>query len=207
MVLSKLDLSLKRGTVIGVVGAVGTGKSTLLAAMVGELEPAKGTVESERSIAFVSQRPFVVACTVRENIEMGRAPNAELMSRVLSDSEFVHDLQLLPSGLDTEIGERGTTLSGGQQQRLCIARALFTEAHLLIMDDPLAAVDPLVGNKIFATAVKGHVARGGSAVITLSHLHLLAECDSIVHLCNGKVEEQGSHKELMAAGGECVGKH
>ena len=93
---------------------------------------------------YAPQRAFILSGTVRENILFGRPLDAARVDAVLQASAFIKDLQLLPAGMDTEIGERGTTLSGGQQQRLSVARALYGNPKLLVLDDPLSAVDSQV---------------------------------------------------------------
>jgi len=139
---------------------------------------------------------------VKDNVLMGRREDASLLARCLDDSEFAHDLTLLPSGIDTTIGEKGTTLSGGQQQRLCIARALYSEAHLLVMDDSLSSVDPIVCNKIWEKAVRAHAKRGGSVVIVLNQLHLLPQCDQVMFLKGNRMAELGPHSQLMTDDGD-----
>jgi ABC-type multidrug transport system fused ATPase/permease subunit len=108
-----------------------------------------------------------------------------------------NDLKQLPHGAGTEIGERGTTLSGGQQQRLGIARALYAAPRLLILDDPLAAVDPEVGNAIFERAVLGHARSGGGVLMVLNQIHFLSHFDHIVRLDNGKVRLGSTYVRII----------
>ena len=139
---------------------------------------------------------------VLENILFGREYNAARLRAAIDVSDFAHDLALLNDGLDSEIGSRGTTLSGGQQQRLSIARAVYGEPDLLVLDDPLSAVDPEVCGRIFTRCVLGQRARGGSVLLVCSQIHLLRCMDKILYLADGVVKESGTYAELMEADGE-----
>lgn len=199
-VLSHINLTCKQGTLTAVVGRVGCGKSSLVSSILGELLPFKGTRLTHPSIGYVPQRPVIISGTVLENLLMGRPLDKAKAEQALSASAFLHDLKNLPNGLASEIGERGTTLSGGQQQRLGIARAMYDQPQLLLLDDPLSAVDAEVCNHIFEHAVKGHIKRGGSVIMVCNQLHLLDQCDHIVVLQSGGIERQGSPMQILSNG-------
>jgi ABC-type transport system involved in cytochrome bd biosynthesis fused ATPase/permease subunit len=154
-------------------------------------------VESLGSVGYVPQQAFVLSGTVRENIVVGQSFEADWYTKVLSLSCLQPDLEMMVDGDRTEVGERGITLSGGQQQRLSIARAIYCRPSLLVADDPLAAVDSLVCNKIFANLQKLVRERQTSVVLALNQLHLLHKCDHIVFLVEGRVKAQGPYGILM----------
>ena len=201
IVLTGVSLRLKPGEIAAVVGKVGSGKSTLLSTIVGDVQCMSGVLRSAGSLGYVPQRAVIVSGSVRENILFGRAYSTELLNAALYASDFVHDVKMLADGIDTEIGERGTTLSGGQQQRLSIARAVYGKPQLLVLDDPLSAVDPEVCNRIFNRTILALKGSGQSVIIACSQVHLLPHFDHILHLQGGAVSEQGSYSELLALGG------
>ena len=137
-VLSGVGMTLKEGEVAAIIGKVGSGKSTLISTIVGDIRCISGTARSHPCLGYVPQRAVIVSGTVRENILFGRTYDPDRLNAALFASDFVHDVKMLVNGIDTEIGERGTTLSGGQQQRLSIARAVYGKPKLLVLDDPLS---------------------------------------------------------------------
>eukprot|EP00937_MAST-01D_sp_MAST-1D-sp2_P002912 g2912.t1 len=226
------------GSMVAVIGAVGSGKSSLLAAVLGDMQLTRrgggggaahvGTVASAPTVAYVPQRAWVASGTVAENVLFGHPAGAgsARFQAALRDSAFDRDVALLPDGVRTEVGERGTTLSGGQAQRLAIARALFHCAareggeggeggdrdegergcsghnRLLLLDDPLAAVDARVAKQIFERLRARCRPReaGGSGVsclMALNQLQFLPHFDHIVLLDGGRVLEEGGYEELM----------
>ena len=136
------DLAIKRGGVTAVVGGVGSGKSTLLDACLGRAALSKGSVASSQKAGYAPQQPFVASGTVLENILLGRPLDEDAFSKAVAVASLGRDLGLLPEGRDTTVGERGTTLSGGQQHRLGVARAVYGDPELLLLDASLAAVTP-----------------------------------------------------------------
>ena len=201
-VLDVSSLELKPGQLVAVVGVVGAGKSMLLDALLGG-GPAtvRGSVGmGTASVGLIEQESLVISGTVEVNVTMGRAMDPARFSWAVRCACMERDLTLLPHGAATVLGERGTTLSGGQQQRLCIARALYGAPKLLIADDPIAAVDAVVGATIFENLrkyVDGARAEGSSvlgsseenrtALVVLNQLHLLPRCDAVVFLDRGSM--------------------
>ena len=194
-------LSVRKGEIAAVVGPVGAGKTALISTLIGDLDHIAGSLYCHDAVGYVPQQAVVISGTILDNILFGRAYDARQLDAVLDAADFQYDVNAFPQGLATEIGERGTTLSGGQQQRLSIARALYGEPTLLILDDPLSAVDPEVCQRIFERAVLAFAKKGGAVLMVANQLHLLSKCNSVVYLDGGRVVEQGTYPELMAEPG------
>ena len=128
---------------------------------------------------------------------MGRPKDEDKLQSAIKGAAFASDLALMPHGLSTEVGERGTTLSGGQKQRLAIARAVYGDPSLLIIDDALAAVDGKVAREIWESTLLRRKLAGLTSIVCLNQLHFLKDADHIVFLHNGRVQGQGSLKELL----------
>eukprot|EP00929_Paragymnodinium_shiwhaense_P041923 TRINITY_DN21772_c0_g4_i1.p1 TRINITY_DN21772_c0_g4~~TRINITY_DN21772_c0_g4_i1.p1 ORF type:complete len:1292 (-),score=290.39 TRINITY_DN21772_c0_g4_i1:148-4023(-) len=199
-----------RGRLTAVCGAVGSGKSTLLLTLLGALEvesdnagSVAGRARAVRSIGWCPQKAFTISGTIRENILLGRASDDDRLARCVADASLAGDLDLLPAGLEQAVGERGTTLSGGQQARLSLARALYGSPDLLVLDDPLAAVDAAVGRSLFRALRERVKTRPESleqapgALVVLNQLDLLPNFDEIVFISEGGIEAHGTFDELM----------
>eukprot|EP01062_Namystynia_karyoxenos_P050381 TRINITY_DN3913_c0_g1_i1.p1 TRINITY_DN3913_c0_g1~~TRINITY_DN3913_c0_g1_i1.p1 ORF type:complete len:1383 (+),score=435.91 TRINITY_DN3913_c0_g1_i1:87-4151(+) len=211
--LAGLTFSIRRGERVAVVGSVGAGKSSLLAALLHIVQLREGTAEVRSApgdTGYVPQRAWIVNGTVRANVTMGRPWDRRRFDAAVDAACFRADIAILSGGELCEIGERGITLSGGQQQRLAIARALYGAPQLLLLDDPLAAVDGAVANRIFEGAVAadpmarlGEAADGGAAqprtlVMALNQLHLLPRFDRVLFVRDGTLAADGSFRELAA---------
>ena len=131
-----------------VLGAVGSGKSGLLQALIGDLQPVRGVLKTQGSMGYTPQVPFIRNATVKENIIFNLRYEEERYQQVLKQSCLLPDLEALPNGDQTEIGEKGVNLSGGQKQRISLARAVYAQPDLLLLDDPLSAVDSHVARKL-----------------------------------------------------------
>ena len=192
----------RAGDLIGVCGPVGSGKSSLCSAILGEMQGPTSTLHG--SVAYVAQSAFILNGSVRENILFGsRRPfSREDYDRAVQASALQQDLEILVSGDETEIGAKGTNLSGGQKQRISLARACYSNADVVIMDDPLAAVDSHVGRHIWDAAITGCL-RDATRILVTNQLHLLGEegVSRIVVLEKGRVCQEGSHSELMGQEG------
>jgi ATP-binding cassette, subfamily C (CFTR/MRP), member 1 len=139
--LRSLSLRISQGQLVAVVGPVGCGKSTFLNSLLGELFCTSGTVRVCGSVSYHAQQPWILNATIKENILFGLPYEEEKLAAVLAAAALGPDLEVLPVGLETEIGERGINLSGGQKARVSFARALYKEADITLLDDPLSAVD------------------------------------------------------------------
>ena len=195
-----VDLSIPRGSLTAVVGPIGSGKSSLLQGLMGEMRRTEGKVSFSGSTALCAQTPWIQNATVRENILFGQTWNEERYWAAVRDSCLEPDLELLEDGDGTEIGEKGINLSGGQKQRVNIARAVYFNADIIALDDPLSALDAGVGKALFFNAIVG--ALSGKTRILVTHaLHFLPYVDNIIVMNDGRVSEQGTYNELKAAGG------
>ena len=153
--LTGIDLTVGRNELLAVVGNVGSGKSSLLAALAGDMRKTDGEIILGASRSFCPQYAWIQNATVKENILFGKEYDRHWYQQVIEACALQPDLDMLPNGDDTEIGERGITVSGGQKQRLNIARAIYFNADMVLMDDPLSAVDAHVGRHIFDHAISG----------------------------------------------------
>ena len=144
-----INFDLKYNDLLVVVGETGVGKTTLLYAIMQENVVKKGTCQTNGTIAYVEQEPFIIQGSVKENILFGKVYKESLFFDCLKYSQLIFDIKELPNGYDTIIGARGCSISGGQKARISLARALYSEADIYLLDDPLSAVDPQVANNIF----------------------------------------------------------
>lgn len=197
--IRNLNLTIKKGELVAIVGAVGSGKSSFLSALVGEMRRGQGTVHLSGSIGFCAQVPWIMNATVRDNILFGRSYDEERYNRVIRSAALESDFDIFPDGDATLIGERGITISGGQKQRLNIARATYYEADIILLDDPLSAVDAHVGNHLFEKCISGEL-RGKTRLLVTHQLHFLPQVDRILVIKNGVIVEQGTYKELVDQG-------
>jgi ATP-binding cassette subfamily B protein len=212
-ILTNISLTIPKGMKLGIVGPIGSGKSTLLR-LIARLYPvADGAlffdgIDINRiplkplrdSIGFVPQESFLFSRTVADNIAYGREGAGEdEISYAARLSSLDDDVRRFPEGYRTLVGERGITLSGGQKQRAAIARALIKEPAILILDDPLSAVDTRTEEDILAGLASYY---GDRTVLIASHRYsALRGCDLIIVLDEGRIVEQGSHEQLLALEG------
>ncbi|KAL8625042.1 hypothetical protein ACOMHN_012051 [Nucella lapillus] len=200
-VLSNITFSLKKNQLLGVCGSVGSGKSSLIQAILGRMERMSGSVAVTGSVAYVPQQAWIMNATARDNILFSSPYHQQRYNKVVEACALQSDFDSMLSGDLTEIGERGINLSGGQKQRISMARALYSDRDLYLLDDPLSAVDIHVGRHIFSNCISGFLA-GKARVFVTHQLQYLPLCDSILFLKDGQVLEKGHHSELMDLGGE-----
>jgi ABC-type lipoprotein export system ATPase subunit len=156
----------------------------------------KGEVIMGASRAFCPQSAWIQNATVKDNILFGKEYDAEWYSKVIDSCALQPDLEMLPHGDLTEIGERGITVSGGQKQRLNIARAIYFGADIVLLDDPLSAVDAHVGRHIFDNAICG-LLKDKCRILATHQLHVLSRCDRIIWLEDGNIEAMDTFKNLI----------
>ncbi|KAL9471438.1 hypothetical protein ACSS6W_009379 [Trichoderma asperelloides] len=194
--LQDLNLQAGRNELIAVIGTVGSGKSSLLAALAGDMRKTEGDVVFGASRAFCPQYAWIQNTTLQNNITFGKEMNREWYKEVIQACALQADLDMLPNGDLTEIGERGITISGGQKQRLNIARAIYFDADIVLMDDPLSAVDAHVGRHIFDNAILG-LLKDKCRILATHQLWVLSRCDRIVWMEAGKIQAVDTFENLM----------
>lgn len=201
--LSKVELNVKRGETVMVVGSVGSGKTSIAMAVLGEIPRVKGEVEVDGSVAYVAQEAWIINATVRDNILFGSPYEEKKYKKVLTMAALIPDLAIWSAADMTEIGDRGINLSGGQKQRVSIARALYADRDIYIFDDPFSAVDSHVAQHLVENVIRGWIKKTGkTAFVITNQLQFLPAADSIVLLKGGKIAEAGSFEELQANGKE-----
>ncbi|KAF6255037.1 ABC transporter [Scenedesmus sp. NREL 46B-D3] len=189
--LAGVNFTAAPGTLTMVVGSVGSGKSSILAALIGQMERVSGTVAVGGRVAYVAQTAWIVNDSVQENVIMGEAFEASQYRVAVDVAQLLPDLEILPNGDATEIGDRGVTLSGGQKQRVSIARAVYADADVYLLDDPLSAVDSHVGRALFERCIRGVLA-GKTVVLVTNALQYLPYADNVLWMDGGRVRAQGS---------------
>ncbi|XP_011878652.1 PREDICTED: multidrug resistance-associated protein 5-like isoform X1 [Vollenhovia emeryi] len=195
-VLSDVHFGAPKGKLVGICGQVGSGKSSLLLAALGQLRITKGHILREGTCAYVSQQAWIVNGTFKENILFGEEFDAKRYYHTITICNLKEDLNMLPGGDDTEIGERGVNLSGGQKQRVALARAYYANRDIYFLDDPLSAVDAYVGSYIFEKLFL-EALRNKSVIFVTHNIQFLKRCDEIYMMSAGKIVEHGTHEELM----------
>uniref|UniRef100_A0A8C3MV25 ABC-type glutathione-S-conjugate transporter n=1 Tax=Geospiza parvula TaxID=87175 RepID=A0A8C3MV25_GEOPR len=200
--LRSIELSVPQGSLLAVVGQVGAGKSSLLAAVLGELEATEGCVTMKDTAAYVPQQAWVLNASVEDNILFGKEMDATWFNRVTEACALHPDLETFPAGQKSEIGEKGINLSGGQKQRVSLARAVYQQAAVYLLDDPLAAVDAHVGQHIFEHVLGPNgLLKDKTRVLVTHTINILPQVDNIVFLVDGMISESGSYQELLERNG------
>jgi ABC-type multidrug transport system fused ATPase/permease subunit len=194
--LGRINMDINRGELIAVIGGVGSGKTSLLSALTGDMRKTDGSVVWGGNKAVCGQYAWIQNATVKDNIIFGNQVDEEWYRIVVHACSLTADFETLPHGDATEIGERGINLSGGQKQRISLARAVYSRADILLLDDPLSAVDPYVGKFIFETAICGLLGHK-TRVLATHQMHVLSQCDRIIWMENGRVRAIDSYLHLM----------
>ncbi|KAF9129232.1 Canalicular multispecific organic anion transporter 2, partial [Linnemannia schmuckeri] len=199
--LQQVNLSIKSGSLIAIVGRVGQGKSSLLSALIGEMYKFHGYTKTVGRIAYVPQQSWILNATLRDNILFGLEYDQERYERIVAASGLDPDLAMLPAGDLTEIGERGINLSGGQKQRVSLARAAYSDADIYLLDDPLSAVDAHVDQHLWSELIGPQgLLRNKTRLLVTHGIHHLQEVDQIILLKDGRIAESGHFEDLMVAG-------
>ena len=197
--LNGISLQAPKGTLTAIVGAVGSGKSSLLQAILGEMRRVKGQVAINGTIAYVPQQAWIQNLSLKDNVLFAKPWNESLYKSVIQSCALEADLTLLSNRDETEIGENGINLSGGQKQRVSLARAVYSDAQVYLLDDPLSAVDAHVGKHIFENVIHrttGLLSKKTKVWVT-NQVSYLANVDHVIFMKDGRVLEQGAYKDLM----------
>ncbi|KAI2613941.1 P-loop containing nucleoside triphosphate hydrolase protein [Hypoxylon fragiforme] len=196
--LTNIHLSIPRGELVAVVGATGSGKTSLLRALAGQMTKTGGEVRiGARSRSVCAQTPWIQSASLKDNILFGKPLDRDLYERVVQSCALTVDIESLADGDETEIGERGISLSGGQRQRVNLARAIYADSDLILLDDPLSAVDAHVGQHLFREAICG-LLKEKTRILVTHQQHTLRGCDRIIWMDGGRIRAVGTHAALVA---------
>ncbi|KAM3966702.1 ATP-binding cassette subfamily C member 4 [Aphomia sociella] len=194
--LRNISMRLRKGKLCAIIGPVGSGKTSLLQLLLKEMPIKAGNVNVNGVVSYSCQESWLFAGTVRQNILFGLPYNAEKYKEVCRVCSLLPDFKQFPYGDLSLVGERGVSLSGGQRARINLARAVYREADIYLLDDPLSAVDANVGRQLFEGCIEGYLS--GKTVVLVTHqLHYLKAADYLVILNNGVIENTGSYPELV----------
>ena len=224
-IISNLSLTVKRGELIGVKGSVGSGKSSLFCCILGEMKPTDVQLDSTEGkplhfdyeeaeqtidpmhepfikisgrIAYCPQNSPIFSSTIRENITFYKPFDEQRYNRIVDICCLLPDFDIFTAGDKTEVGGRGVTLSGGQRARIALARALYNDADIYFLDDPLSAVDAHVGKRIWNEAIMGYLIAQGKTVIIASHqVHYFKTCDRVITIEGGVIIEDLANEKLL----------
>ncbi|KAG9508844.1 Multidrug resistance-associated protein 1, partial [Fragariocoptes setiger] len=200
--LRDINLSVKRGQFITIVGQVASGKTSLLSSLLGEMHHIRGrfNISGSLKIAYVPQQAWIQNMSIRDNILFGRPFDATRYDQVMRACALYTDILTLPAGDASEIGEKGINLSGGQKQRVSLARACYSDADIYLLDDPLSAVDSHVAKHLYEqvlSSTTGLLANKTRLLVTNS-LFVLPYVDKIVVMVDGKITETGTYNQLTS---------
>ncbi|XP_067135105.1 ATP-binding cassette sub-family C member 4-like [Centruroides vittatus] len=193
--LNEISLNVQPGELLTVIGPVGSGKTSLLMSILGEIPISSGKVTVKGKIAYASQEAWVFNETIRENILFGEEYQEEKYKKVLHMTALEKDISLFPKGDLTIVGERGVIMSGGQKGRINLARALYVDADIFLLDDPLSAVDVPVGKHIFEKCIMEYL-KEKICILVTHQVQFLNSASKVLVLCKGKCEYIGNYNEM-----------
>ncbi|XP_040885934.1 ATP-binding cassette sub-family C member 9 isoform X2 [Toxotes jaculatrix] len=200
--LSDINIRIPTGQLTMIVGQVGCGKSSLLLAMLGEMQAIDGRVywsnKNRYSVAYAAQKSWLLNATVEENITFGSPFNKQRYKAVIDACSLQPDIDLLPFGDQTEIGERGINLSGGQGQRICVARALYQNTNIVFLDDPFSALDIHLSDHLMQEGILKFLQDDKRTVVLVTHkLQYLIHADWIIAMKDGSILREGTLKDIQ----------
>ncbi|KAG0257232.1 Multidrug resistance-associated protein 1 [Actinomortierella ambigua] len=197
--LKNIHFTVQSQSLTAIVGRVGQGKTSLLSSIIGDMYKRLGTVRVSGRIAYAAQQAWIVNATVRDNIVFGMPFDQDKYDRIIYAAGLKPDIEMLPGGDQTEIGERGINLSGGQKQRISLARAAYQDADVYLLDDPLSAVDAHVDQHLWENLIGPEGLLKDKTRLLVTHgIHHLEYVDNIVVMKNGEISENGRYDDLMA---------
>uniref|UniRef100_A0A0K2UZH0 ATP-binding cassette sub-family C member 4 n=1 Tax=Lepeophtheirus salmonis TaxID=72036 RepID=A0A0K2UZH0_LEPSM len=195
--LRNVSFQVHKRELTAIIGPVGSGKSTILQALLGEFPVSSGDISIYGKISYASQEPWIFSGTIRQNILLGASMNHKRYLKVLKVCSLEHDLESWPDRDHTFVGEKGVALSGGQKARINLARSVYSEADVYLLDDPLSAVDSHVGRHLYEECIKNYLSR--KTVILVTHqIQYLGDASNIILLnTKGEIEDQGTLNKLL----------
>ncbi|XP_042485004.1 ABC transporter C family member 3-like [Macadamia integrifolia] len=201
--LKDLNFRVYHAMKVAICGSIGSGKSSLLSCILGEVSYVSGTIKMNGTKAYVAQSPWIQSGKIVDNILFGKEMNKERYEMILEACSLKKDLELFAFGDQTIIGERGINLSGGQKQRIQIARALYYDADIYLLDDPFSAVDAHIGTQLFQECLLGIL--GSKTVIYVTHqVEFLPSADLILVMRDGRITQAGKYKEILSSGTDFI---
>ncbi|XP_054751628.2 ATP-binding cassette sub-family C member 9-like isoform X1 [Lytechinus pictus] len=201
-IIRDLNIDIPAGQLTVVIGTVGSGKSSLLQAIMGEMTTLRGNINIREGskTAFSPQKAWLINATLKENILFGTENDKTKYQKVVDACALGPDIAMLPGGDHTEIGEKGINLSGGQKQRVSVARTMYSDRDIVILDDPLSALDMHVGAHLFENGILKILKKQKRTIILVTHqLQYLPEADKIIVMKDGQIELQGDPEEIAKA--------
>ncbi|XP_031550993.1 multidrug resistance-associated protein 4-like isoform X2 [Actinia tenebrosa] len=197
--LRNISFSVGQNQMLAVIGEVGSGKTSFLQAIIGELPFKEGSMKVNGRIGYASQQAWVYNGSVRENIIFGKDYDEKRFKEVIKACALERDLKLFAEGDMTLVGERGTSLSGGQRARIGLARAVYSDADIFLLDDPLSAVDIHVGNQLYKRCIRGYLSSKARILVT-HQFRYIKEADHIIALSEGEIVARGSFTDIRMSG-------
>ncbi|EAR97449.2 ABC transporter family protein (macronuclear) [Tetrahymena thermophila SB210] len=196
-VLKNINLDIQNGDLVAIIGRIGSGKSSLLSCILQEIPYFKGSFSFNGRVAYVEQEPYIFSSSIKENIIFGSEYNEDLYKQVLEACGLKEDIKLFINQDMTQIGERGTNLSGGQKARISLARAIYSQSDIYLLDDPLSAVDSKVAKQIVEQAIL-KMLKGKTVLMVTHHLDFAQKADKVLIIKEGLIANQGNYDEIKA---------
>jgi ABC-type transport system involved in cytochrome bd biosynthesis fused ATPase/permease subunit len=201
-ILKNINLKVRKGELIGVIGEIGSGKSSLLQAFLNNLLIVEETEENHTkivlngSVSYVSQSSWIINDTIKNNILLFNKNNTNNYDKIIDLCELKTDLESLPGGDNTEIGEKGINISGGQKARISIARAINSNSDIYMFDDPISALDAHVGKKIMKNVIVDHL-KNKTRILVTHAIQYLSFCDRIIVMKGGEIFWEGEYSSII----------
>ncbi|KAJ3445264.1 multidrug-resistance like protein 1 isoform i [Anaeramoeba flamelloides] len=195
-ILNDINCNILPNCLTVIIGPVGSGKSSLLSAILGEMPKIGGKIKVNGSVAYCPQESWIINATVRENILIFNEMNKSRYQKVIKSCALEEDLVILPARDLTEIGEKGVNISGGQKARISLARAVYSDNDILLLDDPLSAVDSHVGKHLFEQCIRGDILKNKTIILVTHQLQYLPFADDIIVMNKGQIIERGTLKDF-----------
>lgn len=194
--LDGINLRVKRGMKVAICGTVGSGKSSLLSCILGEMPKQSGVLKINGTKAYVPQSAWILTGNIRENILFGKSYDSDKYNRTVESCALTKDFELFSCGDLTEIGERGINMSGGQKQRIQIARAVYQDSDIYLLDDPFSAVDAHTGTQLFQDCLMG-ILKDKTILYVTHQVEFLPAADMILVMENGRIAQAGAFEDLL----------